>query len=494
MKILWRAALAVPLLALGQAIFAEAETDRLSALLAGYLANDLQLQKASISAQSAALSISGARISNGISVSVSSGTITIYSTSEGTSVEMKPSATLSMPAANDTSVSANVPVTVRNSANDKASVRNASVSVSTGIITDTPLTKRISVIEAERAYLEARRAVRSRAISAEKDFYSSLKNLYNNAVSVLGKRSDLYDDSISLRALQAQGYSTSSATYRKARMKVQSDQRDVREAERTFERETALFARKCGQKFERQTDSPYDNAIAFLPFDIPEVTPLNPRRFSRSTYTALESAHWSTYIADLRRKADKDMTLRANIGYTFNNSYSNSDTVDGGLSLDWKGFSASAGVSLSTGTNALGSDDGKRSHDPIYTLSFGWVPNTWRLSKISGQQDELDMQQEQLAIKMAADDYQSDMMDKMTSIDDIRWAKRAYAEEYEMYSQLEQDMSALYRQGIVTESEWLDARDNRDKTQINQLINAIDVIIFNDEIKLMFHTDEEPQG
>jgi hypothetical protein len=59
-----------------------------------------------------------------------------------------------------------------------------------------------------------------------------------------------------------------------------------------------------------------------------------------------------------------------------------------------------------------------------------------------------------------------------------------------MYEKLANDMAVWYRQGIITENDYLDAKDNAAKAQINLLINAIDVILFNDETRLLFHTDE----
>ena len=59
-----------------------------------------------------------------------------------------------------------------------------------------------------------------------------------------------------------------------------------------------------------------------------------------------------------------------------------------------------------------------------------------------------------------------------------------------MYAQLAQDTEAWFTQGIVTESDLRDARDNQQKAHINLLINAIDVILFNDETRLLFRTDE----
>ena len=460
----------------------------LNTLLSGYLANDLTFQKAAITAQSASLSLDSAKINNGMALSLSSGTIRVAPSSDGTTVSFEPQAELALPTVNDTTLSADVPVTLGN--DNGTTVKDASLEVSTGIITGVPQQKKIAVLEAERRLLEAQRSAQDAAVTAERDFYAALKKLYNYAVSVLTKRSDLYDDELELRRLQAQGYATSSATYQKADLRVRSDRRDVTEAERLLERETATFAQKCGVEYAKAADgeNQYDVAIAFLPFDIPAVDILDPNSFPAESYAASESAAWSKYIAQLKREADYRLTLKANAGYTFNNATAQSDTVDAGLSLSWNGFTAKAGVSFATGNTVLSNNYAStgRAGDPLYTLSFGWNPNAWRLANIDKQQDALDERLEDIAIQSAANDYATDMADKITAISDLLWAKESYREEYEMYERLAQETEAWYRQGIVTESDWLDARDNRSKAQINLLINAIDVILFNNETRLLF--------
>ena len=475
--------------------------DRVSTLLAGYLANDVTFQKATINEQLAYLSDSSARINNGASFSISSGTVTVYANSKGTNVEMKPNATLSLPAANDTTVTASVPVTFQNGgtstnttttvSSNEVSVKNASVSLSTGIITGVSLTKKINILEAERKYLEARRNAQDAAVTAEKNFYTALKKLYNYGVTVLSKRSSLYDDTLDLKKLVAQGYNKTSSAYLKADLKVRSDQRAVTEAERLLERETAIFATKCGLEYTKTSDNAYDSAMAFLPFSIPEVEVLDPESFPAEAYSASETAEWNKYIAQLKRDANKNLTLKGNLGYTFNNSYSSSDTVDAGLSLDWRGVTATAGVSVPTGNTVFNSSSSNSGTiDPVYKFSLAWVPNTWRLSKITDQQNQLNQMLEEVNIKSAKNEYETDIESKLTAISDLAWSKQSYQEEYAMYEKLEKDMATWYKQGIVTENDYLDAKDNATKAQINLLINAIDVILFNDETRLLFHTDE----
>ena len=60
-----------------------------------------------------------------------------------------------------------------------------------------------------------------------------------------------------------------------------------------------------------------------------------------------------------------------------------------------------------------------------------------------------------------------------------------------MYTKLESDMAKWLEQGIVTENDYLDAKCSREKARLNIIINAIDLIIYNDEVKLLFHAEAD---
>ena len=86
-------------------VFAEAENSRLDELLRGFVANDLELQKYVLTAESKKLLLSSAKIDNGISVELSTGEMKIQSSSDKTKISVTPSATLSIPKANGTELS-----------------------------------------------------------------------------------------------------------------------------------------------------------------------------------------------------------------------------------------------------------------------------------------------------------------------------------------------------------------------------------------------------
>ena len=174
----------------------------LEKLLAGYLENDLQLKKYSITAESKALDLKSARIENGINVALSTGEMKITTSSDKTRITVNPSVSVDVPQASDLSVSASFPLTITDGEKE---LENGSVSATIGIISDKAKQREVALLKAERELLEAERAVQERALSAEKEFYTSLKSLYNKAISVLDAKDALYDDTTDLKVLEVQG-------------------------------------------------------------------------------------------------------------------------------------------------------------------------------------------------------------------------------------------------------------------------------------------------
>ena len=482
---------------------------RVRELLAGYLANDLQIQKYMIAAQNKALSLDSARINNGLAISLSTGEMSITTdTGSNRKIVVSPNVKIAIPQAQDLSVSATVPVTITE---DENSVSNGSISATVGLITGASKQAKVNVLEAERALLEAERNVRDRAVSAEKDFYTKLKSLYNDAAAVLKAKADLFDDELDLRVLEVQGYAKTSASYRQKKLKVQSDRRDVQEKQRLLERETQIFAKKCGFEFSRASvendeknfdparsgEEAYNAAIAFLPDCVPaeRENEVNIFKFNKENFTEIEEALWNKRIGELKREANYKMTLRATAEYKLNSTQSRYDDVGGKLTWAWRGLTASGGMYFPLGTNLFDNSSSiyniQKNDSPYFQFSLGFVLNDWKLAGIELEQEKLDAALEDNAIAYAEDSYESELMSKVSSFHDIKWNQRSYREEYDMYVQLADDMKTWYGQGIVTENDYLDAINNREKTRINMLINDIDLLIYNSETKLLFRADGE---
>lgn len=497
---------------LSAAFLCAEENSRLDMLLSGYLENDLDLQKYVLLAQNERLSYDSTKIENGISFSLTTGTVKIQTSDSGNKCTFTPAASLELPSLSGTSASLSLPLAKQSGFSDEESngtfLENGSLKIETEISGASNLKRKAELEEARRSYIEALRSAKNQALSAEKEFYEKLKTLYGYAIDVLEKRKDKYDDEISLRVLEVQGYSKESSTYRLKLLEVQGDARGVQNAVRLLERETAVFAVKCGQSYSRLVDSAggedeknrkdsgsdsgslaFDSVMEFLPDTLPKVEMEDVLSYKSDDYTETESAKWDKYINELKRAANYKLELSAYGEYVFNDSSSGYDTVGGGLSFDWRGVQASAGVAFPTGANAIPLDSssyGTKSKSPVYTFAFTLTPNEWRLSSISKKQNEVNSKIDDIAVKSAADNYETDVLDKLTTRGDLKWSEKSYGEEFDMYSSLASDSEKWLSEGIITQSDYLDAVNSREEARLNILSNAAEQIIYNNEVKLLF--------
>lgn len=454
-------------------------------LLENYLANDVELKKLFLEVKKAELSLKSDKIDNGIDVNLSTGKATFSFSQDNSYVKLNPSASLSIPQAQNLSINASSDLTISfdddSSNGNTNSSSDTSISLSADIISGSALTRKIALKKAERNLLEAKRNFQNYALTSENNYYKSLLSLFSLASDITSAQKDMYDDEIDFEEIKALGFSANSAKYRQAELKVLSDKHSIETKIHELEHDCAVFASKCGTTYDSSIN-PHD----FLPSEVPVVESLDILSFKKENYTKIESAKYEQEIATLTRKADKNFTLGANAGYTFENSASSSDsenysdTIDAGLDFGFKGIDIGTGISLPT--------DGK---NPIYTLSATLNPNEIRKAKIKKETNKLDEDEELLEIVSAENDYDDDIVDKQTELADINWSKETDAETYEMYVDLERDLKNYLASGIITESEYLSSFANKELYRIKLIMDDINLIVYNNELKLLFCRDDE---
>ncbi|MBB5218914.1 hypothetical protein DYE49_12220 [Treponema rectale] len=451
-------------------------------LLEGYLKNDLDLQKLTSQVQQKLLTKKSTAVSNGISVQLSTGTVTITG-GDSTQIEFSPELEVKIPQAENLTLSAFTSVSV-SSDEDSKTFTSTSLSLAADIYSGAGEERKITLLEAERDYLETRRSLQNGFLETETEFYESLKSLYEIASQIVSAEKSLYEDTIDFEKIKAQGYSTGSTTYRLAQSEVKTDEHNVEVYRHKLEREVKIFASKCGTSYDEK------NALDFLPSEIMSVEPVNVDSFKKENYVKIENAVWTNYINELKRKADKTHTLKGSAGYTFDNKVSGSnstenkyaDTVDASLSYTWDStaLTATAGVSVPV-------DSG----NPIYKLGLSFNPSQFIISKLQKLSDEEAAKIEELAVKSAHSDYETAVISQRTSAADILWDKSVLEENYDMYVTLEKDTALYLKRGIISESEYKSAQVNKENYRIKLLINALELIIYNNETKVLFVRDEE---
>lgn len=438
-------------------------------LLLSYVENDAELKNLILAAKKSALSYQSAKIDTGFDVTLSSGSVTLQVNDDGTKLTAKPSVKMSLPQASNLSVTAQ---TNFSSESSNTSLSNTSVAVGIDIISSAVISNKLTKLKAERAVTEAQRKIEKRAIAAEKEFYTALKNLLSSINTIMTKRQTLYEDSIDFEAIKVQGYSESSSTYRQAELKVISDQHEIDSAIHSFKYDCVVFYKKCG--YDLEIDDKAD-LMSFVPSGIDEVEPADILKFDKALYTEIENANWTYYINSMERSSKKNYSLSASAGYTFDNSITNSDSIDAGLSGTFGGLTVGAGISLPVKSS-------QSSISPAYTLSASLNPNTFRKNSITKKQNVLTEEQELLAIQTAESAFETKLVEFQQKLDTLLWEKKTVEENISMYGDLEKDMAQLYQQGYINETEYLSAKNNLNSSIIKKISNLIDLIIYNDDV------------
>ena len=462
--------------AVSLSFFAAAETlPDTTELLLSYIENDSELKNLTIAAKKAQLSYDSTKIDKGFDVTLASGNVTIKLSEDGTNVSAKPSVKASLPQASN--LSAEVQTSV-NSNTDETKVSDTAVSLGVDILSTSTLSNKISLMKAERSVVEAERKLSKRVLSAEKEFYTELKVLLTTINSIMSSKQQLYSDTIDFEAVKIQGYSKSSSTYRKAELKVITNQHDIESSLHSFIHDAVVFYKKCG--YDISIDENTD-LMSLVPSDIEAGDALNILDFNKADYTSIESAEWTYKINSMERSTNKTYSLSATAGYTFDNSSTQSDTVDAGLSGKIGGLSLGAGVSVPVGTE---------SSYPAITLSMSLSPNTFRKNSISKKQDALTEEQELLAIQTAESEYETKVVETQQKLDSLLWDQKTIEQNLLMYEELERDMAAMYKQGFTSESEYLSAQTNLNTYIIKKVMNQIELIMYNDDVVMNFIPQE----
>lgn len=440
-----------------------------------WLENDLELKKLALELEKSQLSNKETKIQNGFSIQLSSGTVSFQTNDTGSKVSFSPSGTISLPSVANLTINGSSKIQIQENIN---TTTDTSISISANIFSSNELERKISLMKAQRSLLEAQRAFKERAIESEKEFYQGLKALFSNASEIISAKNDLYDDTIAFEQIKSKGFEKSSANYRQAQMKVLSDSHNVETKVRQLDHKIAIFASKCGTAY-KTGQNPFD----FLPTSIPAVPEIDVLSFKKKDYKKIEQANWNIELAELQIKAEKPFSLNANAGYTFENSQAtssngkNPDTIDAGLSAGFNGINVATGISFPINSETK---------NPVYTLNVSVNPANFLTNSISKKKNELSLEEEKVALKSALDDYETTIVDRQTELADIKWQKETNLHTYNLYSNLESDLAKYLKEGIITESEYNSSASNKELYRIKILMNAIDLIIFNNETKLLF--------
>jgi len=458
-------------------------------LLQGYLENDSDVQDAAIKLQKTKLNVEKTKIDQGFDVSLSSGQMTMtFSDDDTTTFTLSPKVEAKVPQIQNLNASVSTNIS-SSSKDDKTSVTNTTFSVGIDLISENAANQKINEVKNDRTVLEAERSLSQRLLNTEKQFYNELKSLLSSAQSITTSKNDLYSDTIKFEQTKAKGYTESSTTYRTNQLKVLSDEHNVGTKIRSFMHSLKVFYSKCGLDLEVPEDDNIDY-FAYIPTDFPEFLLLDIEDFDKSTYKDIESALYNNKLSQMEQDAKKDLTLTASASYMLAGESSTSkssmpgstaksdpDKIGLNLSSTYSGLSISGGFSIPVEENAK----------PTITASVTLKPNTFRKKSIENQITELENESSALTLKKAESNYEVSVADYTQSKKDLLWNESTILENLSMYQSVENDMKTNYEAGIISESEYLTAKNNRQRYEIEKITNIIEKIIYNNSVTSLFY-------
>ena len=450
-------------------------------LFYSYLKNDSNLKDLTIEAEKAQLALQSSKIDEGFDITLSTGSVTIQTIGDKSTLTVKSAGvSASLPQASNLTLSASSGASITNwdfanSNSDSNSLSDTKLNLSVDLVSSSSLSRKITLLTAQRNLTQAKRNLQKQALQSETDFYTQLKALLTSTSEIITAQTQLYTDTIDFESIKAKGYSTASSTYKLAQMKVMSDQHDIDSKIRSLIHDYLLFYKKCGYEITLDQDTDFYDLI---PSDLPQVQALNIEDFEADKYTEIEEALWTYEINSLSRSANKSFTLSANGGYTFNNSTTSSNTIDTGLTSTIGGLNLTAGVSIPV-----------QGGNPAYTFSASLSPSTFFQNSITKKTNDLTEEQELLAIENARTNFETVKVDKEQELQDLEWNKQSYNESYTMYQDLANQLETHYKAGLIKESEYLSALSNAKNYKVKLISNLIDFIIYNNELQSLFVAD-----
>lgn len=443
-------------------------------LLMSYLQKDMDLQKLTLAAEKADLSYNNSEIDTGINITLATGVMNFKTSENGLSVKTSPTLKVSIPQANNLSFSTGISIN-----SDKENiVSDTALSVGVDIISSERLSNEVTLLTSERNRNLAIKNLEEKALEKEKSFYNELKTLLTSINTVIQSQKNYYTDLKNFESVKAKGYSKDSSTYRTAEIEIFSDKNTIENQVKSLKNDYIMFYKKCGHNITLPENM---NIMDLIPFDIPEVQLVDVESFDKEKFSELENAKWTYYINSKKREINNNFSLSANAGYTFQNSLTNSDTVNLGVNSTIGGINVQAGVNIPV----------TESPYPSFTLSTSINPNTFRKNNNTKEQNNLTEQQELLDIKIAEDNYENFVINSKQTAEELLLKKETTERNYEMYESLKNDTKEWYEKGIVPESDYLTAITNASIYKVKLLINDIDFIIYNSDINKKFLTPNQ---
>ncbi|MDR1253224.1 MAG: hypothetical protein LBK62_13855 [Treponema sp.] len=443
-------------------------------LLEGFFNRDSQRIKLEMEKERAVLELEKYARETGMAFTLTTGDGVLAFSPSGTSLSAEPGVELSFPRLRNTALTLSAPF--QGGENGGSGRYGAVAGLKTDIISGWKEAYQAGLAEKERALARAQRNLENRRLAAEREFCQRIQRILEHQNKKLQAQGEMILARYDLETKRAGGYGSASVIWRTAELKLRTREREVREAERALAAALRAFADDCGME------------QAETPLNIPD-DPLIPiSSFDPAAYAEWENALWIYEINTLSRKSqDRPFTLDGSAGYAWQSapvSVSGASTgessVRAGLGFSGGGFSASAGVSLSP----------EKPGSPSLTFRFQWKPGGAKVSGLDRRLRDLAAREEREAITDAEKKYRDLIVEYERRLGDLEWQKGTYREEEELYRVNQEEQKRWFDQGIIRETDYLNAQTEH-LLAVNRVLSArIDRRLYNLELKALFVSPE----
>jgi hypothetical protein len=444
-------------------------------LLEGFLSRDSQRIKLELEKERAVLELEKYARETGAAFTLTTGDGVLTFSPSGTSLSAEPGVELSFPRLRNTAFTLSAPF---QNGGDGSGRYGADAGLKTDIISSWKEAYQAGLAEKERALVMAQRNLENRRRAAEREFCQQIQRILEHQNEKLQAQEEMILARYDLETKRAGGYGSASVIWRTAELKLRTREREVREAERVLAAALRAFADDCGVE------------QAEAPSNIPDEPLIPISSFDPAAYAEWENVLWIYGINTLDRKSrDRPFALDGSVGYSWQNApVSGSGASEGessiraGLGFSGNGFSASAGVSLSP----------ENPDSPSLTFRFQWKPGGAKVFGLDRRLRDLAARGEQAAITDAEEKYRDLIVEYERRLGDIEWQDAAYREEEELYRVNQEEQKRWFDQGIIRETDYLNAQTEH-LLAANRVLSArIDRRLYNLELRALFVSPENP--
>ncbi|MDR2103512.1 MAG: hypothetical protein LBP42_05345 [Treponema sp.] len=451
-----------------------------AALFEGFFSRDSQRISLELEKERAVLELEKYARETGTAFTLTTGDGVLSFSPSGASLSVEPGVELSLPRLGNTALSLSTPL---RGGGDGLNRYGVDAGIKTGIISGQGDAYQAGLAEKERALVRAQRNLQNRRLGAEREFCQRIQQILGYQNKKLEAQGEVIRARYDLEAKRAGGYGSATVIWRTSELKLRTRERELREAERTLETALRSFAGDCGAE------------QAEMPRDIPDEPLIPIGSLDPAAYAERENALWTYEINTLSRKAqDRPFSLDGNAGYSWQNSaaagggnlgaagVSAGSSLRAGLGFSGSAFTASAGVSV-----PLENPD-----QPSLTFRFLWKPGGGKIFGLDKRLRELAARREWEAVMEAEKKYRELAVEYERRLGNLEWQRGAYQEEEELYRVNAEEQKRWFDQGIIRETDYLDAQTDH-LLAVNRVLSArIDRRLYNLELRALFVSPEGP--